>query len=243
MPAVPLTDPAAERVGRLVRDAFVEVLGDHLEALLVHGSAVTGGYIEGFSDFDFLLFIRGELSTADARAAQSRLGEADHRPFEYLQISRVIDLDDPPAGECRRLLIDGAYAALRGDYPDGWPFLDEEALRARSRAVLAGLTALLERKRRHWAAATGARRTLEVRYHMTDLKPAVRAALVERGEPALEVWRAPYPELAHRWRGHDPVLGERFARLLAELPGARSREAALGEEMLSLLEAIAEVPR
>ncbi|MDA0352870.1 MAG: hypothetical protein O3A10_11750 [Chloroflexi bacterium] len=240
MTAVPLADPAAERVGALVADAFRAVLADRLEALLVHGSAVTGGYIEGYSDFDFVVFMRGSIGNTEARALQARLGEADHTPFEYLQVSRVVDLDAPPQGEARRLLIEGAYAALVGDYPQGWPFLDADALTARGAEVLAALPAALDRKRRHWAAATGARRTLEVRYHMTDLKPAVRAHLVVLGEPALEVWRAPYPELARRWSSREAAEGARFAHVLASLPAAHDREAAVGEELLALIEAISE---
>lgn len=238
MPAVPLADAAAERVGQLVRSAFVDVLGVRLDALLVHGSAVTGGYIEGFSDFDFVLFMRGRLTADDAPALQARLGEVDHHPFDYLQVSRVVNLEEPPDAEGRRLLIDEGYASLVGDYPTGWPFLDEESLRVSGAEVLAGLPALMTLKRRRWAAATGARRTLEVRYHMTDLKPAVRSMLVEQGEPPLDVWRAPYGELARRWAVHDTERGARLSRLLDALPPTPAGEARVGEEMLALLEEI-----
>lgn len=163
---------------------------------------------------------------------------ADHRPFEYLQVSRVVDLDRPPSGDERRILIDGAYSALEGQYPEGWPFLDAEALAASGHRVLDSLPALLDRKRRHWAAATGARRRLEVRYHMTDHKP-VRATLAELGEPVLEVWTAPYAELARRWARHEPERAARFQALLDALPVASEGEAEIGEEMLLLLESIA----
>jgi hypothetical protein len=240
MTAVPLPDPAAERVGALVAGAFTEVLGDRLDALLVHGSAVVGGYIEGYSDFDFLVFMHGDLTTNEARALQACLGEVDHAPFDYLQISRLVNLDDPPVGEERRVLIDGAYARLIGEYPEGWPLHDAETLRARGAAVVAGLAGLLDRARRHWSAATGPRRTLEVRYYMTGLKPAVRAHLVSLGEDTLEVWTAPYPELARRWSAHEPALGDRFTRLLAALPPSNSGEVAAGEELLALIAAIDE---
>lgn len=240
MPATSLIDPAADRVGALVRDAFTGVLGERLDALLVHGSAVTGGYLPGFSDFDFLVYMHGPLLTADSDALQSRLGPADHSPFAYLQVSRLIDLDSPPAGDHRRSLIDGAYAALVGDHPDGWPFHDPDDLRARSDEILANLPALLVRARRHWSVATGERRRLEVRFYLTDIKPAVRALLVRLGEPVLEVWSAPYPELARRWSSHDTTNGPRFARLLQSLPPTQATEAATGTEMLALLEAIVE---
>lgn len=240
MPATSLIDPAAERVGTLVRDAFVEVLGERVDALLVHGSAVTGGYVPGFSDFDFLVYMHGPLSTDDSNAIQSLLGDSDHAPFAYLQASHIVDLDDPASVGQRFPLIDGAYATLVGDYPRGWPFHDAITLRDHGDAFLVSLPSLLARCRRAWSVATGERRRREIRYQLTDVKPALRALLVRLGEPALEVWTAPYPELARRWTTHDPTNGPRFARLLQSLPPTETTEAATGAEMLALLDAIAE---
>jgi hypothetical protein len=238
MTAVPLTDSSAQRVGAEVADAFRAVLTERLEALLVHGSAVAGGYIDGYSDFDFLVFMHGGLSGVDSRALQARLGAIDRGPFGYLQISEIVDVDEPP--EDRRLLIDGGYASLVGDYPTGWPLHDDGSLRLRGDEVFAGLPGVLERAYRHWAAANGPRRTLEVRYYMTSLKPAVRAHLVDLGEDVLEVWTAPYGELARRWQAREPESGGRFERLVASLPGVASDEAALGDELLALLEMLCE---
>jgi hypothetical protein len=78
---------------------------------------------------------------------------------------------------------------------------------------------------------------------MTDLKPAIRATLVELGEPVVDVWTAPYPELARRWAAHDPERAARFQSLLDALPAAPEREAEIGEEMLLLLESIAGLRR
>ncbi len=240
MPATSLIDPATERVGALVRDAFTEVLGERLDALLVHGSAVTGGYLPGFSDFDFLVYMHGQLSTDDSSAIQSRLGPADHAPFAYLQASHIIDLDNPASVDQRFPLIDGAYATLVGDYPVGWPFHDANTLRDHGNDFLGDLPSLIARCRRAWSVATGERRRREVRYQLTDVKPALRALLVRLGAPALKVWTAPYPELARRWTTHDPVNGPRFARLLESLPPSEATEASTGTEMLALLDAIAE---
>jgi len=66
---------------------------------------------------------------------------------------------------------------------------------------------------------------------------------VALGEPVLEVWTAPYPELARRWTAHDPEFGERFSRLLGALPALPDREAEVGEEMLALLEVIGDAIR
>lgn len=239
MPATSLIDPHAERVGALVRDAFLAVLGDRLEALLAHGSAVTGGYIEGLSDFDVVVYLRGPLTLDDSLALQARLGEADHAPFAYLQISRAYDLDAPPPIEDRRLLIDGAYAELHGHHPKAWPFHDEDTLRASSDRVFDQLPAERAGQLRRWSLATGERRHRELRFQLTLLKPSLRALLVRLSEPVIEVWTAPYPELARRWTSHDPEFGARFASLLGGLPPAYEDEAATGAELLALLEAIA----
>jgi predicted nucleotidyltransferase len=240
--AAALADPHARRVGALIRDAFIDVLGDRLDALLVHGSALTGGYIEGFSDFDFLVFMRGPLSLDDAIALQRALGDVDHAPFAYLQVSRLIDLDVPPPETDRALLIEGGYARLLGDYPEGWPLLDAAALDRASRDVLADLRGLHDRQRHRWTVATGDRRRLELRYQLTVLKPAVRAHLVRLGGPPLEVWTSSYPELTRRWLRLEPALGARFRDLIARLPPPEGGEAAAGEAMLALIDEIAHHP-
>lgn len=52
-----LPEPVARRLEEL-KTTLVEKLGDDLEAMLVHGSAVRGGYRSGTSDVDVVLVLR-----------------------------------------------------------------------------------------------------------------------------------------------------------------------------------------
>jgi predicted nucleotidyltransferase len=52
-----------------LRDSLIAALGDDLQALIVYGSAVRGGYVEGRSDVDLLIVLR-----KDDRATLERIG-------------------------------------------------------------------------------------------------------------------------------------------------------------------------
>jgi predicted nucleotidyltransferase len=54
-----------------LRDALVGALGDDLQALIVYGSAVRGGFVEGRSDLDLLIVLRH-----DDRALLEKIGGA-----------------------------------------------------------------------------------------------------------------------------------------------------------------------
>jgi hypothetical protein len=235
MSAASLVDEHAERVAALVRDAFVGALGERLECLAVHGSAVTG-YLPGMSDFDFVLFMRGRLSLDDARALQAALGGVEIAPFTYLQLSRVVDLDDPDERQVG--LIDGAHALLHGAIPEGWAFHDAEELRERGREQLAALQQRWHSRNEDWSVEGGPRRTNRLRLFMTNVKPCTRALLVELGEPVIEVWTAAYPELAHRLRAHEPALAKHLDAVLASMPAGPDDEPHVGAEVLRLLDGI-----
>jgi hypothetical protein len=150
----------------------------------------------------------------------------DPARFAYLQASRISNLDSLPSGKQRHALIDCTYSALLGRRHKGWPFHDADTLREQCNELLADLPALLERRsRRAWSVATGDRRRSELRFLLTDIKPALRALLIYLGEPVLEVWTAPYSELA---------------RLLESIPLTEVTEAATGTGMLALLDAVVE---
>jgi hypothetical protein len=78
----------------------------------------------------------------------------------------------------------------------------------------------------------------------TRLKPAVRALLVEYGEPPSEVWVAGWQELADRWRGQDEQAAETLDSVLTLLPPTGpQQEVATGEKILHLLAGIERVAR
>jgi len=213
----------------------VNTLEDRLTAFVVHGSAVTG-FIPGFSDFDFVVFARGELTVADAFEIQRALSAFDAAPFSYVQLSRLVDVDDPL--ERRNGLIEGAYIIVHGALPADWSLHSPELLRERGREAIHRIPPEVQRLRKDWAVANEPQRRGLVRYLATVLKPAVRGLLCELGDPVLDVWRAPYPGLAQRLGAHDPVLGERLTALVALLPPSLRTEEDVTRRLFSLLEAV-----
>lgn len=238
MAEVALFDGEARRVGSLLADAYREVLGNRLIALAAHGGAVTG-FISGFSDFDFVLVVKGFPSTADASDLNQALTRLcpDPAPFAYLQLSSVIDIADP--GASRRGLIDGAYSLLAGALPEDWQFTNREDLRTSGRALLSDLPRLIRIDTIDWAADAGGRRERRVRVLFTRLKPAIRALLVERGLDPLEAWTANWTLLPGLLAGAEPQIGSVLAGLVAGLPPNRGNVFGLGAGALQLLEQIA----
>jgi hypothetical protein len=235
VPEARYADEHAERVGYLVAEAFQETLGERLACLAVHGSGVTG-YIAGLSDFDFVVFMHGRLTLDDSIALQSLLGDADIAPFTYLQVSRVVNLDDP--GERHTGLIDNAYVVAAGAIPEGWAFHDADVLRERGRDVLRENRGRWHSRNEYWSVEGGIRRSNLLRGLMTIVKPAVRALLVEYGEPVLEVWTSPYPELARRLRRYDAAIADGLEAVIASFPIAQEEEQCVGGEVLRLLDEI-----
>jgi hypothetical protein len=186
-------DEQAAAVAKAVRDAFRAVLDDRLAALVIHGSAVTG-YIPRFSDFDFEAFLHGPLRPEDALDIGARLQRVELGPFAYLQLSRVIDVDDPGARMAG--LIDDAYAVACGALPATWAFHSEAVLRERGREAIERIPSAVATCVEDATTARGDRHYRVVRYLATVLKPALRGLLAECSEPVLDVWRAPHDDLA-----------------------------------------------
>ena len=97
---------------------------------------VITGFIPGFSDYDFVLFLRGSLSVDDAFAVQRGLARVDTTPFSYVQLSRIVDIDDRK--ERRNGLIAGAYVVMYGRLPGDWTLHSDELLVERSVTLRAG---------------------------------------------------------------------------------------------------------
>ncbi len=226
-------DPRIAALERTVADGFSVVLGDRFAALASHGSAVTGGYIPGFSDLDLVLFLQGAILEPDAAELQARLGDLDPAPFAYLQLSRALAIDD--GQPLLPSLIPGSYRVLTGAIPAEGVLHTEQTLRASGRSWLARLPEAVTVNRIDWSVATGDARSRRIRVMMTALKPAIRALLVEAGEPVFATWNAPYSLMTELWMLNHPEAGRRLAALLPLLPPEAGREAAVGAEVLALL--------
>lgn len=225
-----------DRIGTLLGEALATVLGSRLAGLIVYGSAAQGDYINGFSDFDVLAFVRGTPHLDAFLQLQDVIGEIDPSPFAYLQWSGPVDLED--AASYRAILVPGGFRILTGPSPDARFLHTEESLRASGEAWLDRLPAVAARDVQDWAFATGAARTRMLRLLLTRLKPALRAWLVAAGAPVFETWTASFPELAARWQASAPEAGEQLREVLLSLPAPPAAEASIGRAVIQLTELI-----
>jgi hypothetical protein len=161
---------------------------------------------------------------------QRRMPEPDG--VAYLQPSYRL------AGTPEPHLVPGDFRVLSGTVPGGFVH-DEASLRASGAETLASLPAVVRQDALDWTGAVGERRARHVRLMTTRLKPAVRAHLVELGEPALEVWGMAWNDLAQRWKRHDEPRAEQLDDLIGLLRAWPRDERAAGEHLLLLLDELA----
>jgi hypothetical protein len=217
-----------------VAEAFESVLDGRLIGLVVHGSAVTGGIIEGFSDYDFVVFTHGALTASDGIRLQFAIRDVEPAPFSYLQLSSAINVDDEESPS--PLFVPGAYRVVRGVVPSASLIFTNSSLTTHARHTVREVAGWFHSDIEGWATATGDRRSYMFRLLMTRLKPSVRALLIERGELPMLVWSASYFELAEMWSAHSPTEGRRFRELVESLGSAD--EAVLGSTAIEVLDGI-----
>lgn len=205
---------------------FEEVFAGRLVGLAVYGSAATGDAIPGFSDLDLCAVLTDGLSLEDAIALQRAMPEP--AGIAYMQAT----FHSAAAPEA--YLVPGAFRVLTGTLPEAF-LLDEEGVRKSADDTLAALPALVDQDTRAWPGAIGEKRLRHVRLMTTRLKPAVRATLVQRGEPPFVTWRASWDELVDRWNSHDARRATYLASALALLRSTPIDAQPAGEALLRLL--------
>lgn len=107
----------------LVVSACKAVFEEHLECILLKGSAVKGDFIQGYSDFDFHVFLHsavmdGERSPVVGRAVafQKRIGEINPRDFGASQF-QIFFLNARKYPEDWVPAIEGTDQVLWGEKP------------------------------------------------------------------------------------------------------------------------------
>ena len=205
-------------------DAFVEasleVFGrERVECIVLHGSALKGGAIPGYSDVDFQLYLapecfdeHGALADEQAFALQERIGplpwqEAGYRypQASFLDVRRLPEWWTGP--------IPGAYRVLFGRLPAD-AIASAEGLRASSRRYLSDeLPARIRSGVGNFADADDATLPRRVRLLGTDVAPAVFALIAYDAPDALELWALSKLEALVRLEARYPgVAGPADAR-------------------------------
>jgi hypothetical protein len=181
--------PEARSIVEAVAAIYVRHTQPWLVGLVVHGSALKGGFIPGCSDIDFQLFldeqafrIPHELPFETGLAIQRDLAQINPAPFRYIQgkaFSAVLPPDHTGP-------VPGAYLLLAGKLPVAEATksqLQESARRRIARLkplppYLVG--SLLEHGK--------GRLAWHIRWLCTDVWPTVYQVLVLQGHDPFSIW-------------------------------------------------------
>lgn len=209
--------------------ACLDVLGEErVEGIILHGSAVKGGGIPGYSDIDFMVFLvpdcfdsNGDLPDDAAFAIQERIGPLPWReagflyPQAYFYDSRR--LPDWWTGP-----VPGAFRVLWGHLPaEAQPTAD--GLRKSSRRFLREvLPQYISRDLGGFIDAPDDTLPRRVRLLGTSVAPTIFALLGHDAEDVMRVWAQPKNEalqrLEERYPSEEgPRLARRFYREVARL--------------------------
>lgn len=177
--------------------------------LLVHGSALKGGYISGCSDVDLKLFLRpeafsesGHLPLEVGTAIHRKLALLDPAPFAYIQCYPVASSGRADA-EGWVGPIPGAYHMLAGSLPV------PEATREQ---VVQAADRWIERLATHWFNHSDellqhgdGHLERRVRYVCTEVWPTLYHFVARRASDPFRVWGMPKQEAINQISADSPL--------------------------------------
>lgn len=184
-PLVPEARPVVEKAGSV----YIHHTRDDFVGLLVHGSALKGGFIAGCSDIDMQLYV-----------APHALDESNHLPFELtVAIHRDLARIDPapfryiqcypfsttvPAGWTRP--VPGAYHIVSGRLPIGEATAEE--LRESAQRSLAAMPPVPSYLADNLLEHGDRRLARLVRLICTDVWPALYHVVIVDGMDPIAAW-------------------------------------------------------
>jgi hypothetical protein len=228
-------------IGRFVA-ACLEVLGEErVEGIVLHGSAVKGGGIPGYSDIDFMVFLTPEAFDGDgnlpdeaAFALQERIGPLPWRdagvlyPQAYFYDARRLpDWWTGPAP--------GAHQVLFGRLPEAAVPTAERLRAIEARYLSEVLPGRTTANVQNFADGDDASLARRVRLLGTDVTPTVFALATAASDDPLELWALPKFEALARIEAlypedEGPALARRFYEQVAALYGNEPFDADLGRQ-------------
>ncbi len=194
--------PVVEAAARVyLRHAEPWLLG-----LLIHGSALKGGFIPGCSDIDLQIYLRseaftiyGQLPLEICSAMQRDLARIDPYPFQYIQGYALSPL---PRSEYVGP-IPGAYHMLTGHLPV--PEASEADLQRSARKQLASIDEHIAYYCRGLLEHGSGKVERLVRFLCTDLWPTLSHLLTIQEQDGLRIWRLSKPEAIALLRQESPL--------------------------------------
>ncbi len=207
---------------------------------MLHGSAHKGGTIPGFSDIDFMVFLRpdcfdeqGALADESVFAIQERIGPLPWREAGFLYPQAYFY-------DARRLPswwtgpVPGAHRVLWGQLPPEAEPTAEGLRTASVRFLKATLPQYIARDLGGFIDAEDATLPRRVRLLGTSVTPTIFALVGHDGEDVLELWAQPKFDALARLEARylaaeGPALARRFYELVDRLYGGEF-DSALGRE-------------
>lgn len=192
--------PEAQAIVQQIAQLYLVQFGANITSILVHGSALKGGFIPGCSDIDLkiycapgLLDVTGAPPLEQALALQRAQGRLDIAPFQYIQAyimaadgssERFKDYAGPVAGAYH--MVYGYLSVLEAT---------EAQLLADSHRTLAALPARTSEATQRLLVHGGGRLERTVRWLCTDVWPVLYSVLIVQEEQAgqsgeaAQIWR------------------------------------------------------
>ena len=204
--------PEARETAKKVAHVYLEHTRPWFVGLLVHGSALKGGFIPGCSDIDFDLYLDGSAFGCDghlplmlAMDIHRDLSKIDPAPFQYIQCD-ASPVSDTNVGQANEIgPVPGTYHMLLGELPV--PEATPEQVRGLAHRLLATLEVDRFMVIDHLIEHGGGRLERDVRLVCTQVWPALFNVLTLRADDLLAVWRLPKPA-AIAMIAEDEVLGK-----------------------------------
>jgi hypothetical protein len=187
--------PEALPIVRAATLVYLQHLSPWCIGIVIHGSALKGGYIPGCSDIDFQIYLQPEAFHDDddltldlAMALHRDLARIDPAPFQYIQgYARSSQKKAGMVG-----LIPGAYHMITGTLPV--PEATEEELQVAARQALASLNVSSIFHAQDLLQHGAWKLAQQVRWLCTDVWPMLYHVLTIQQKEAIAIWQLPKQE-------------------------------------------------
>ena len=198
--------PQAQPIAAAAGEVYLQHTQPWFVGLVVHGSAVKGGFIANCSDIDLQLYLDppafsedGQLPLALCISIQRDLAQVSPAPFRYIQCyAHPCAL---PAGQVGP--IPGAYTVLAGCLPV--PEASREQLLTTARAALATLMPVEPTLPGALLDSGEGRLQRRARYICTEVWPVLYQLLALQQADPIAVWNLPKPSAIALLAGDAPL--------------------------------------
>lgn len=189
--AKPIVEAAAAIYLRHTQPWFV--------GLVVHGSALKGGFIPGCSDIDFQLYLHDPLPFEIYLSIQREISQIDPDPFRYIQCYPFSDvLPEEHIGP-----VPGAYHILAGRLPVAEATRSQLQESARKR--IAALNPIPKYLVDGLLESGIGRLSQIIRWLCTDVWPTIYQVLILQGHDPFTIWSLPKPQAIALFPSDTPL--------------------------------------